>query len=94
MRTAGLLPDTEVSLATMGIAFNTHAWVYMIASGVSAGASTRVSNSLGANRPEVAALSTKVRLGAYLFKIKQSRTLYNGGNLLIAKPRFISLQHC
>lgn len=56
----GLLPNAEVSLATMGIAFNTHALLYMLADGISAAVSTRVSNSLGANRPDTAELSTKV----------------------------------
>ena len=56
---AGLLPDPEVSLGSMGIAFNTHAWVFMIANGMAAAASTRVSNALGANHPLSAQLSTK-----------------------------------
>ena len=57
---AGLLPNAEASVATMGIAFNTHALFYMLADGISAAVSTRVSNSLGANQPDTAKLSTTV----------------------------------
>lgn len=44
----------------MGIAFNTHSLVYMLASGFSVAVSTRVSNSLGAGHPDTAKISTTV----------------------------------
>jgi len=57
---AGLLPDPEVSLGAMGIAFNTHAWIFMLGNGMGSAASTRVSNALGAGRPDDAKLSAEV----------------------------------
>ena len=58
---AGLLPDPEASLGAMGIAFNTHAWIFMLGNGMASAASTRVSNALGAGRPDDAKLSAEVR---------------------------------
>ena len=58
---AGLLPDPEVSLGSMGIAFNTHTWIFMLGNGMAAAASTRVSNALGANKPDDAKLSAEAR---------------------------------
>jgi MATE family multidrug resistance protein len=45
----------------MGIAFNTHTWVFMLGNGLAAAASTRVSNALGAGHPDEAKLSAEAR---------------------------------
>ena len=57
----GLLPDPEASLGSMGIAFNTHTWIFMLGNGMASAASTRVSNALGASRPDEAKLSAEAR---------------------------------
>ncbi|KXZ53173.1 hypothetical protein GPECTOR_7g1065 [Gonium pectorale] len=47
---AGVLPDARVQLGAMGLAFDTHALLFMVVDGFGSAASTRVSNELGAGR--------------------------------------------
>ena len=77
---AGLLPDPAVSLGAMGIAFNTHAWIFMLGNGMAAAASTRVSNALGANQPDDAKLSAEVRSLARptVVKLHSRQCMYPG----------------
>ncbi|KAF7822697.1 protein DETOXIFICATION 19-like [Senna tora] len=49
---AGLLPDSETTTSLIAICANTEFIAYMISYGLSAAASTRVSNELGAGQPE------------------------------------------
>ncbi|KAF5837931.1 mate-domain-containing protein [Dunaliella salina] len=49
---AGLQRDAETQLGAMGVLFSTHALAFMVASGFGVAVATRVSNELGAKRPE------------------------------------------
>ncbi|XP_027127172.2 protein DETOXIFICATION 19-like [Coffea arabica] len=49
---AGLMPNPEITTSVIAMCVNTEAIAYMIAYGLSAAASTRVSNELGAGNPE------------------------------------------
>lgn len=49
---AGLAPNSETNTSLIAICVNTEAIAYMITYGLSAAASTRVSNELGAGNPE------------------------------------------
>mmetsp|Transcript_27092 Transcript_27092/g.73205 ORF Transcript_27092/g.73205 Transcript_27092/m.73205 type:complete len:544 (+) Transcript_27092:144-1775(+) len=49
---AGLQDDAKTQLGAMGVLFSTHALAFMVASGFGVAVATRVSNQLGANRPE------------------------------------------
>ncbi|CAN1228925.1 Protein DETOXIFICATION 16 [Linum grandiflorum] len=51
---AGLLPNPKLETSVLSISLNTTAIIYMIPLGLSATASTRVSNELGAGRPRAA----------------------------------------
>lgn len=51
---AGLMPNSETTTSLIAMCVNTEAIAYMIAYGLSAAASTRVSNELGAGNPEKA----------------------------------------
>ncbi|CAI9088690.1 OLC1v1023095C2 [Oldenlandia corymbosa var. corymbosa] len=59
---AGLMPNPEITTSLIAICVNTEAIAYMIAYGLSAAASTRVSNELGAGNPEKAKHAMKVTL--------------------------------
>ncbi|CAA2935247.1 DETOXIFICATION 18-like [Olea europaea subsp. europaea] len=48
---AGLMPNSEVTTSLIAMCVNTEAIAYMVAYGLSAAASTRVSNELGAGNP-------------------------------------------
>ncbi|XP_021896705.1 protein DETOXIFICATION 19-like isoform X1 [Carica papaya] len=48
---AGLMPDSEITTSLTAMCVNTHAITYMLTYGLSAAASTRVSNELGAGNP-------------------------------------------
>ncbi|XP_059661500.1 protein DETOXIFICATION 18-like [Cornus florida] len=48
---AGLMPNSEITTSLIAMCVNTEAIAYMIAYGLSAAASTRVSNELGAGHP-------------------------------------------
>lgn len=49
---AGLMPDSQITTSLIAICANTEFIAYMITYGLSAAASTRVSNELGAGQPE------------------------------------------
>ncbi|KAL3508692.1 hypothetical protein ACH5RR_028093 [Cinchona calisaya] len=49
---AGLMPNPEITTSLIAMCVNTEAIAYMIAYGLSAAASTRVSNELGAGNPQ------------------------------------------
>ncbi|CAN6246592.1 unnamed protein product [Urochloa humidicola] len=51
----GLLADPQASVASMGILIQTTSLIYIFPSSLGMGVSTRVSNELGANRPDHAA---------------------------------------
>ncbi|GFP79668.1 mate efflux family protein alf5 [Phtheirospermum japonicum] len=59
---AGLLPNSEISTSLIGMCVNTESVGYMLAYGLSAAASTRVSNELGAGNPERARRAMAVSL--------------------------------
>ncbi|KAM1186801.1 hypothetical protein ACFX2G_016238 [Malus domestica] len=54
---SGLLPNPELETSVLSISSNTAAMVWMIPFGLSSAVSTRVSNELGAGRPETACLA-------------------------------------
>ncbi|XP_019154152.1 PREDICTED: protein DETOXIFICATION 18-like [Ipomoea nil] len=51
---AGIMPNSEITTSLVAMCVNTEAIAYMIACGLSAAASTRVSNELGAGNPNQA----------------------------------------
>ncbi|GJN19609.1 hypothetical protein PR202_gb06903 [Eleusine coracana subsp. coracana] len=57
---SGLLPNPKLETAVQSICFNIYAFAYMIPLGLSYAASIRVSNELGAGRPQAARLATRV----------------------------------
>ncbi|KAL5544900.1 hypothetical protein UlMin_008684 [Ulmus minor] len=59
---SGLLPNPELETSVLSITLNTSATVWMIPFGLSCAVSTRVSNELGAGRPEAARLAVRVVL--------------------------------
>ncbi|KAH6764264.1 MATE efflux family protein [Perilla frutescens var. hirtella] len=59
---AGLMPNSEITTSLIAMCVNTEAIAYMIAYGLSAAASTRVSNELGAGNPDRARHATGVTL--------------------------------
>ncbi|KAM1026524.1 hypothetical protein ACFX15_038814 [Malus domestica] len=59
---SGLLPNPELETSVLSISLNTAAMVWMIPFGLSSAVSTRVSNELGAGRPETARLAVCVVL--------------------------------
>ncbi|XP_061354345.1 protein DETOXIFICATION 19-like [Gastrolobium bilobum] len=59
---AGLLPDSQMTTSLIAICANTEFIAYMITYGLSAAASTRVSNELGAGHPERAKHAMDVTL--------------------------------
>lgn len=59
---AGLMPDSEVTTSLIAICVNTEAIAYMVTYGLSAAASTRVSNELGAGHPDKAKSAMLVSL--------------------------------
>ncbi|KAL3652570.1 hypothetical protein CASFOL_002251 [Castilleja foliolosa] len=59
---AGLMPNSEISTSLIAMCVNTEAICYMVAIGLSAAASTRVSNELGAGKPDRARRAMGVTL--------------------------------
>ncbi|XP_038880135.1 protein DETOXIFICATION 16-like isoform X2 [Benincasa hispida] len=57
---SGLLPNPKLETSVLSISLNTDLTVWMIPMGLSAAASTRVSNELGAGRPAAAKLAACV----------------------------------
>lgn len=57
---SGLLPNPKLETSVLSISLNTCWMVYMISVGLSGSISTRVSNELGAGRPQHAKLAVKV----------------------------------
>ncbi|KAF7008898.1 hypothetical protein CFC21_023547 [Triticum aestivum] len=56
----GLLPNPKLEASVLSISLNTGSLAFMIPFGLGAAISTRVSNELGAGRPEAARLATRV----------------------------------
>ncbi|EPS63932.1 hypothetical protein M569_10849, partial [Genlisea aurea] len=59
---AGLMPNSEITTSLIAMCVNTEAIAYMVAYGLSAAASTRVSNELGSGNPGRAKEATAVTL--------------------------------
>ncbi|KEH38711.1 MATE efflux family protein [Medicago truncatula] len=59
---AGLMPDSQITTSLIAICANTELTAYLIIYGLSAAASTRVSNELGAGQPERAKHAMRVSL--------------------------------
>ncbi|XP_051200423.1 protein DETOXIFICATION 16 isoform X2 [Lolium perenne] len=59
---SGLLPNPELETSVLSITLNTATLVFMIPSGLGAAISTRVSNELGAGRPQAARLAVRAVL--------------------------------
>ncbi|KAL9145865.1 hypothetical protein ABFS82_13G072500 [Erythranthe guttata] len=59
---AGLMPNSKISTSLIAMCVNTQAICYMVAYGLSAAASTRVSNELGAGNPDRAKRAAVVTL--------------------------------
>ncbi|XP_068637246.1 protein DETOXIFICATION 16-like isoform X2 [Aristolochia californica] len=57
---SGLLPNPKLEMSILSISINTMWLVYMIPFGLSSAISTRVSNELGASRPQAARLAVSV----------------------------------
>ncbi|XP_027170852.1 protein DETOXIFICATION 18-like [Coffea eugenioides] len=79
---AGLMPDPEITTSVIAMCVNTEAIAYMIAYGLSAAASTRVSNELGAGNPERAKHAMIVTLKlTVVFGLIVVSALYLGRNI-------------
>ncbi|XP_078176665.1 protein DETOXIFICATION 16-like [Carex rostrata] len=59
---SGLLPNPQLETSVLSVILNTYSLVFMIPFGLGAAISTRVSNELGAGRPETAKLAMRVVL--------------------------------
>ncbi|KAJ3692393.1 hypothetical protein LUZ60_012743 [Juncus effusus] len=59
---SGLLPNPELETSTLSITLNTGSFMFMIPFGLGAAISTRVSNELGAGKPQAAKLAVSVVL--------------------------------
>ncbi|KAL6629515.1 hypothetical protein ACP70R_029280 [Stipagrostis hirtigluma subsp. patula] len=59
---SGLLPNPKLETAVLSICLNTSSFAFMVPLGLSRAVSTRVSNELGAGRPQAARLATRVVL--------------------------------
>ncbi|XP_006661673.2 protein DETOXIFICATION 16-like [Oryza brachyantha] len=57
---SGLLPNPKLETAVLSICLNTNSFAFMVPLGLGAAISTRVSNELGAGRPQAARLATRV----------------------------------
>ncbi|KAG2605641.1 hypothetical protein PVAP13_4NG083900 [Panicum virgatum] len=57
---SGLLPNPELETSVLSISLNTAAFVWMIPFGLGSAICTRVSNELGAGRPQAARLAVRV----------------------------------
>ncbi|KAM0908016.1 hypothetical protein ACQ4PT_015731 [Festuca glaucescens] len=57
---SGLLPNPKLETSVLSISLNTAAFVWMIPFGLGSAISTRVSNELGAGRPNAARLAVRV----------------------------------
>ncbi|XP_037462901.1 protein DETOXIFICATION 16-like [Triticum dicoccoides] len=57
---SGLLPNPKLETSVLSICLNTGALMFMVPLGLCAAVSTRVSNELGAGRPQAARLATRV----------------------------------
>lgn len=57
---SGLLPNPKLETAVLSICLNTNGFAFMVPLGLGDAISTRVSNELGAGRPEAARLATRV----------------------------------
>ncbi|KAK8519948.1 hypothetical protein V6N13_031577 [Hibiscus sabdariffa] len=79
---AGLMPNPEITTSLMAICVNTIDIAYMISYGLSAAASTRVSNELGAGNPNKAKHAATVTLKlSVLFSLVVVLTLALGHNV-------------
>ncbi|CAL4969881.1 unnamed protein product [Urochloa decumbens] len=56
----GLLPHPKLEMAVLSICFNVNTFAFMVSSGLGVAISIRVSNELGAGRPQAARLATRV----------------------------------
>ncbi|KAK1699427.1 hypothetical protein QYE76_016124 [Lolium multiflorum] len=57
---SGLLPNPKLEAAVLSICLNTNAFAFMVPLGLGGAISTRVSNELGAGRPQAARLAARV----------------------------------
>ncbi|KAI4322958.1 hypothetical protein L6164_022603 [Bauhinia variegata] len=82
---SGLLPNSEVNTSLIALGVNTQAIAYMIIYGLSAAASTRVSNELGAGNPDRAknAMVVTLKLSVFLAIVFDLALLF-GQNLWIS----------
>ncbi|XP_044983631.1 protein DETOXIFICATION 16-like [Hordeum vulgare subsp. vulgare] len=64
---SGLLPNPKLETSVLSICLNTGALMFTVSYGLCAAISTRVSNELGAGRPQVARLATIVVICMALF---------------------------
>ncbi|XP_044968272.1 protein DETOXIFICATION 16-like [Hordeum vulgare subsp. vulgare] len=64
---SGLLPNPKLETSVLSICLNTGTLMFTVPSGLCAAISTRVSNELGAGRPQVARLATIVVICMALF---------------------------
>ncbi|KAL3686045.1 hypothetical protein R1sor_004067 [Riccia sorocarpa] len=65
---SGLLPNPELETSSLSVCLNSVAWFYMIPFGLSAAASTRVSNTLGAGLPYAAKAAVKLTISMALME--------------------------
>ncbi|OEL16003.1 Protein DETOXIFICATION 16 [Dichanthelium oligosanthes] len=80
---SGLLPNPKLETAVMSVCFNTYVFAFMLPMGLGAAASIRVSNELGAGRPQAARLATRVvMLLAFSLGVSEGLVMVLARNLL------------
>ncbi|KAF8670142.1 hypothetical protein HU200_050896 [Digitaria exilis] len=80
---SGLLPNPKLETAVMSICFNTYVFAFMLPQGLGAAVSIRVSNELGAGRPQMAHLATRVvMLLAFSLGVSEGLVMVLARNLL------------
>ncbi|KAJ1279029.1 hypothetical protein BS78_04G124100 [Paspalum vaginatum] len=80
---SGLLPKPKLETAVMSICFNTYVFAFMPPMGLGAAASIRVSNELGAGRPQAALIATRVvMLLAFILGISEGLVMVLARNML------------
>ncbi|CAN0891431.1 Protein DETOXIFICATION 16 [Linum grandiflorum] len=86
---SGLLPNPKLETSVLSISLNTAATVWMIAYGLSAAGSTRVSNELGAGQPE------RARMAGYAYSNDQPVIDYVARMLpIVAIANFLDALQC
>ncbi|KAF8779273.1 hypothetical protein HU200_002954 [Digitaria exilis] len=81
---SGLLPNPKLETSVLSISLNTSSFVWMIPFGLGSAVTTRVSNELGAGRPQVARLAVRVVVFLAVLNVEEVVTYVAKMMLVIA----------